>query len=41
MAALEDGDGNGDGNGYGNGRGHPLPLCADVLACAVRQAWRA
>ena len=43
--ASGDGWGNGSGNGYGNdgdgrggGWGALLPLCDDVLACAIRQA---
>ena len=30
----------GHGNGWGDGYGGPLPLCDDVLACAIRQARR-
>ena len=32
------GYGYGGGNGRGYGYGAPLPLCGDVLACAIRQA---
>ena len=32
------GDGNGNGNGWGGGYDGPLPLCADALTCACRQA---
>ena len=32
--------GHGNGNGWGDGYGGPLPLCDDVLACAIRQARR-
>ena len=32
------GYGDGNGNGWGDGYDGPLPLCADALTCACRQA---